>query len=172
VDILDTPAEFTEDQVYAAMVDAGIPGPVADRAYKFTQIAWGRVFLDGLGVQFAPDYLCFDAAGEVIESGKIANQPYFVAAMAAARRQPPPAGLPRMALMSADVRTVNQALNSGSKPEDLVTGPSALFMEPPTPAGMEKVRRLLRERLSAVSRRSGSEAGQSASGKKPWWWFW
>jgi len=157
-EIIAARAEFTEDDLYAAMADAGIPDSVADRAYKFTQIAWGRVFLDGLGVRFAPDYLSFNAAGEVIESGLLAEQPYFTAAMGLARRRPP-AGLPRFALMSADVSAVNSALHAGSKPEDLVTGPSALFLEPPTPAGVERAQQLLSERVSAPS-------------KKPWWRFW
>jgi len=159
VDILAARADFTEDDLYAAMADAGVPDPVADRAYKFTQIAWGRVFLDGLGVKFAPDYLCFNGRGEVIESGLLAAQPYFVAAMAAAQRDPPPSGLPRFAVMSADVSAINSALNAGSKPGNLVTGPSALFMEPPTEAGIETARRLLSERVAAPA-------------KKPWWRFW
>jgi hypothetical protein len=104
-EILDfcQPVEFTEDQVYDALAEAGVPASVADQAYKFTQIAWGRVLLEGLGIQFSPDYLCFNAAGEVVESGRLAEQPYFVAALAAARRQPPPAGLPQFALMSAEL---------------------------------------------------------------------
>ena len=65
-DIIATRTEFTEDAVYAAMVEAGVPGPAADRAYKFAQIACGRVLLDGLGVRFSPDYTCFNGAGEVI----------------------------------------------------------------------------------------------------------
>lgn len=86
VEIIATRPEFDEDEVYAAMADAQIPRRIADRAYKFTQIAWAHVFLDGLGVSLAPDYLCFNAAGEVTESGQLAQQPYFVAAMDAARR--------------------------------------------------------------------------------------
>lgn len=159
VDILASRAEFTEDELYAAMADAGVPEPVADRAYKFTQIAWGRVFLDGLGVKFAPDFLCFNGRGEIIESGLLAEQSYFVAAMTAANRHPPPAGMPQFALMSSDVSAVNSALKAGSKPENLVTGPSALFMEPPTQAGIEKAQRLLSERMAAPA-------------KKPWWRFW
>jgi len=159
VNILAARAEFTEEELYAALDAAGVPFPAADRAYKFTQIAWGRVFLDGLGIKFAPDYLCFNAAGEVIESGQLADQPHFAAALAAGRRHPPPAGLPRFALMSADVQAVNDALKSGSKPENLVAGPAALFLEPATPVGIERVRRLLSERVSAPA-------------KKSWWRFW
>jgi len=158
VEILETRSEFTQDEVYQAMVDAGVPESVADRAFKFTQIAWGRVFLDGMGIKFSQDYLCFNGAGEVLESGQLADEPYFIAAMAAAKRLPPPAGLPRLALMSSVLRAVNDALNAGSKPEDLVTGPAALFMEPATPQGMKRAARMLSERVGAH--------------KKPWWRFW
>jgi hypothetical protein len=159
VDILAARAEFTEAEVYAALTESGMESAVADRAYKFTQIAWGRAFLKGMGIRFAPDYFCLNAAGEIIESGQLAEQPYFVAAVAVARRLPPPVGLPRFALMSADVRGVNELLNGGSKPENIAIGPPVLFMEPPTPAGIERAQRVLSE-------------GVSASNKKPWWRFW
>jgi hypothetical protein len=61
--------------------------------------------------------------------------------------------------MSADVMAVNGALKAGSKAENLATGPSALFMEPPTPGGIENARRLLSEEVAAKT-------------KKPWWRFW
>jgi hypothetical protein len=116
------------------------------------------VFLDGMGIKFPADYLCFNAAGDVIESGLLAEQPYFAAAMTIARSRPP-RGLPRLALMSSDVNAVNSALKAGSKPEDLVVGPPAMFMESPTPAGMDKARQAIRDRLATQA-------------KKPWWRFW
>lgn len=72
--------------------------------------------------------------------------------------------------MSADVSTVNSALHTGSKSENLVVGPAAFFMESPTPAGMAKARQLLSERASA-SKRGGGSVRRTAS-KKPWWRFW
>jgi hypothetical protein len=158
VEIIDSDAEFTEDSVYAAMAESGIPNAIADRAFKFTQLAFGRLFLDGMGIKFPADYLCFDAAGDVIESGVLSEQPYFAAAMTIARRGPP-RGLPRLALMSSDVNAVNSALNAGSKPENLVAGPPVMFMESPTPVGIDKARQVLRDRLPAPA-------------KKPWWRFW
>ena len=151
-------AEFTEDEVYAAMTDAGIADPVTDRAYKFTQIAWGRVLLAGMGIRFAPEYTCFNGAGEVIESGRLTDQPYFAAATAAADRYAGTPGFKLLALMAAEVHAVNELLNEGSKPENLATAPPALFMEPPTPAGMERARWHLSHGLSKP--------------KKPWWRFW
>jgi hypothetical protein len=140
--------EFFDDDVYDAMFEAGVPDEIADRAFKFTQIAWGRVCLDDLGVKSDPGYLCFNADGEIIESGLLAEEPYFIAAMAAAQRSPLPAGLVRMALMSADVHAANEQFNAGSKAEDLITGPQALFMEAPNPGAVEKAQQVLRERIN------------------------
>ena len=86
-------------------------------------------------------------------------------------------------MTSADVNMINDALNDGSKPEDLVTGPSALFMEPPTTSGMDTARRLLSERFDAPTE-SGRQAAidfaqlqlisdrDDAPTKRPWWKLW
>jgi hypothetical protein len=140
------------------MIDDGFTHPVADRTYKFTQIAWGRVLLERMGIRFAPNYFCFNKHGEIIESGLLSDQPYFQAAMRLAVRHPT-AWIPNLAVMSAEVSTVNRALKSGSKPEDLVTSPPGLFMEVPTPAGIEKAR-------LEMSKQSENTP------KKPWWRFW
>lgn len=157
-DILAARTDFTEDEVYAAMATAGVPDPVADRAYKFTQIAWGRALMAGLGVCFSPEYTCFDGAGEVIEAGRLADQPYFAAATAVADRFAGTPGFQRLALMAAEVHAVNELLHKGSKPENLATTAPALFMEPPTPAGMEQARQHLLQGL--------------VKPWKPWWRFW
>jgi hypothetical protein len=157
-DIIAGRTEFTEDTVYAAMGESGVPGPVADRAYKFAQIACGRQLLSGMDISFSSDYTCFNAAGDAIESGRLAEQPYFAAATAAVGRYVGTPGFKRLALMAAEVHAVNELLNKGSRPEDLATSAPVLFMEPPTLAGMERVRQQLSQGV-----------GRS---KKPWWRFW
>lgn len=149
VTAIDGHLEFTEGDLYAAMAKARIPAPDADRAFKFTQIAWGREFMRGLGdFKFPPDYLLLNGAGDVIESGLLSKQPYFVAAMAGVKKYASSPGFSRFALMSADVQAINKALAAGSKPADLAFAPAALFMEAATPAGLEKAQRLLSERLA------------------------
>ena len=157
-DIVSPRAEFTESDVYAALADVGVPQPVADRAYKFTQIAWGRVLLDGMGINFSPEYICFNGVGEIIESGSLAEQPYFTAASSSASRYTGTPGFERLALMAAEVNAVNELLNRGSKPENLTMATPALFMEPPTPAGIDRARQHLLRGLGKP--------------KKPWWRFW
>jgi hypothetical protein len=154
------------------MAEAGIPAAVADRAYKFTQIAWGRVFLDGLGMQFSSEYLCFDGEGNVVESGLLAEQPYFVAALGLVKQYAGTPGFLRFALMSADVNAVNNALKAGSKPENLVMGSAALFLGATTPAGIDKARQLLSRRAASPDNASSSGPSASAPGGKPWWRFW
>jgi hypothetical protein len=171
-------AEFTQDDVYASLADAGIPFLVADRAFKFTQTAWGRVVLNGLGVHFAPDYLCLDGAGDVIETGLLAEQPDFIAAMSLVQRYAGSPGFKQMVLMSAELNMVNEALRAGSKPENLVMAPLAFFMEPATQEGMVKAQMLQNQRAASAastikeSGADGSVARESAPVKKPWWRFW
>jgi hypothetical protein len=171
-EIIAARGEFSEDDIYAAMAEAGIPDAVADRAYKFIQIAWGRVFLDGLGVRFSSDYLCFNGAGEVVESGLLAEEPYFVAAMSLAQQYARFPGFPRFALMSADVNAVNSALKAGSKPENLVMAPAALFLEAATPEGIDKARQFLAGRTTSPSEAGSSERRELRPANKPWWRFW
>ena len=186
-EIVAARAEFTEDDLYDAMIEAGFSESVTDRAYKFTQTAWGRVFLDGLGIQFSPGYFCLNGTGDIVESGAIADEPYFAAATVLAPRYIGTPGFARFAMMSADVHAINNALNAGSQPEDLVTGPAALFLEPATPEGLEKARQAIVAHLPVGKARNGDAAsgrdqsnrvkGNSVTNapaalapqKKPWW---
>lgn len=111
--------ELSADDIYEAMAKAEVPDDVADRAYKFTQIAWGRLFLGGLGLTFPPDYFCLNASGDIIESGLLEDEPFFVAAVRQATDRGRSKGFARFAAMSADVSAINSALHAGSKPEVL-----------------------------------------------------
>jgi hypothetical protein len=144
---------FTEEEAYTLLTEAGVPPALADRTYKFTQVAWGRVFLDGLGVQFSPEYVCFNAAGEVIESGALADEPSFAAATRLGELYRTAPGFLRLALTSAGVHAINSALNKGSKPEDLATAPAFLFLEAPTDAGMANAQKAINQYVAAIPRR-------------------
>lgn len=185
-ELVATRTKLSEEEINAMMREAGIPDPEADRALKFTQIAWGRVFLSSFGVSFSPDYFCFTADGDVVESGVLREQPYFAAAASLVRRYANTPGFQRLAVMSADVNAVNKALDAGSKAENIVTSPAALFFEAATPAGMEKARKVIAQATAAAEkeeRRKRSEAARAAEPKrpaepvnpvkpKPWWRLW
>ena len=117
--ILERHGAFFEDDVYAEMERIGIPARDADRAYKFSQIACGRVLLDAIVARFAEEYFCLNASGEIIESGRIEREPFFAAAQAlvATRRAK---WVARLGAMSADLAAINELLKRGSKPGNLV----------------------------------------------------
>lgn len=151
---------FTEDSVYAAMVAANVPHREADAAYKFTQAAWGRLLLDGMGIRFAEDYYWLNGSGGVVDSGKLSAEPHFIAATRLGKRYVSQAGFKRLAVMSAEVHAVNDLLNAGSHPENLVTAPLVLFSEPPSETGMANAERFMKDLLS---RRDQSASGESQS---------
>jgi hypothetical protein len=155
----------SEDYIYEALAHAGVPDNVADRAYKFSLIACGRRFLDGMGVRFPNEYICFNRFGDVMESGCLADEPYFCAAIDhVGPEQIGGEAFGNFALLSADVQAVNNALRSGSDPANLVAAPAFLFLEPPTESGMvsaQQVIALHMKKLKADNPR-----------RKPWWRFW
>ncbi|MBT3202254.1 MAG: hypothetical protein HN350_20330 [Phycisphaerales bacterium] len=152
-----------EDSIYESLEAAGIPGDQADRLYKFTQIAWGRVVLDGMGITFPEEYYCFDANGSVVESGLLNDVPYFKAASASAYQHKGSKGFEYIVLTSAEFNTVNQALLAGSKPKNLVMIPPLLFMEPLTEAGMIKAQDFQTNHVNSL---------KVPVNKKPKWKFW
>src|SRR5262249_9124144 len=105
------------------MAESGVPRSVACRAYEFTMIAWGRYALAGRGIRLGADYFCFNAVGDVVESGLLADQPHFVAATALAGQYARSPGAVRLASMSSDFNAVKNALIAGRKPENLVASP-------------------------------------------------
>jgi hypothetical protein len=160
--ILEGLPAFTEDDVYSAMEAAGIPATDADHAYKFTQIACGRLLLEGLVGRFSNDYSWLNSSGEVVESGQLKDEPYFAAATALVSRQPGH-WIGQLGAMSADFAAVNEALTKGSEPGDLETGPVVLFRKNPTASGLEEKANQLIEMLLKVP---------APAPRKPWWQFW
>src|SRR5262245_56854082 len=86
-EIVAASPELTEDENYEAMAAAGVPEVLADRAYKFTQIAWGRVLLDGKGIEFPPDYCYTTTNGDEEGEAVLADEPRC--------DSPPSTGVPR-----------------------------------------------------------------------------
>jgi hypothetical protein len=162
--------EFSENDIYEALSQAGIPDHLADRAYKFTQCAWGRVLLDGMGIRFSPDFLLFDKYGKVVESGRLADEPNFVVASRLADRHKGTPGFRRLVLMSADFHAVNAALNAGSHPENLVMSPMAAFIEKPLLAALGRVQETLADHCRKASNTIATDMHPPK--ETPWWRFW
>ena len=140
--------EMSQEDMCRALEDAGVPEPAAKRAVRFTQVAWGRILLDGLPKQFSPDYFVFGADGSVLESGRLEGEPFFAAAARLGARHKGSPGFMHVAMTSADFHAVNNALNAGSQARDLVMGPSYFFAEDPTDEGWRIAEKIIAGRVT------------------------
>lgn len=140
------------------------PG-VVHRVATFLPLAFFRVMFADIGVTFSPDYqrIKKDGTGEVL---KLMREPAYARAIALCPDLM--AGgltdaVKMLATCSATFNTVNSALNSGSKPENLVISPAII----PDPAAA----------AAAVERgvkqiRPVPEPCAPAQPRKSWWRFW
>ena len=160
-DLLKLQGAMSDDRMYMLMAKAGMTRDEADHVHKFAQIAWGRAFLSGMGIEFSPDYMWLDVDGRVVETGVLTSEPYFAAATQLASRYLPCPGVTDLALRSADVASVNAALKRGSKPESLLGATPLLFRAPPTAAGLAAADRLSIEDLRRRARHKVDERGDS-----------
>ena len=144
------------------LAKTGLTKETIERALNFTQIAWGRSFLAGMGITFSDLYFCFTEDGSLVESGKLEDDPYFRLATEVAGDYRGSNAFKLLALTSAELNAVNQALNRGSEPQNLVTAPASIFLDPPTEAGFKKAQSLMTQKLKE----------NQPQVQTPWWRFW
>jgi len=147
-----------------ALETCGIPRSLAVRTYHFTQLAWARVLMDGLGVGFSADYLLFDHAGDVVEAGKVDDDPSYAAAWKLAGRFRATPGFQHLVMTAADLKAVNSAILAGSKPANLTMAPAFISLEPLTPEGASKMNGIIEQHIE--------ELQSQCARKKAWWRFW
>jgi len=119
--------DASDADVADLLVRNGVPSGVATRAVAFLPLAFGRRLLRGLIT--IPDAFVVDGR-EV----PLASEPLYAIAEALAEH----AGrehIERIGLRSGEFNAVNQALNAGSKPEDLVLGAPYLTFDGPVTGG-------------------------------------
>lgn len=116
-----------DDDVVRQLAAKGVDAPVAEQVIAFVPLAFGRVFLHGLGITFADEYMIPKDGTQVRKPLK--THPVFRAAMTAAMKAQREEGVQfaNVALRSSECSAVNNALNAGSSPENLVCGPPALL---------------------------------------------
>ncbi|NUP14033.1 MAG: hypothetical protein HOW73_48990 [Polyangiaceae bacterium] len=137
----------------------GISAEAAERSTIFFQIACARAFLESVGVQPPMRYICFDVDGRIVEGGLTEDEPHYAAALQVVRSAGSLGAFVPLALESAEVGAVNQALHGGSNPNDLALGPTAVFLEPPTNQGLATAQQVILEMSPRARKRS-------------WWKFW
>jgi hypothetical protein len=103
---------------------AGVPA--AERVVAFLPIAYGRRLLDGL-VELPATFL---VGGR---EHRLTDDPIYAAADHLACTEATKADVGAIGMRSAEVSVVNQALNAGSNPADLLLSPPILMVDNPGP---------------------------------------
>ncbi|HET7229677.1 MAG TPA: hypothetical protein VFJ16_06735 [Longimicrobium sp.] len=150
----------TEPNDWAALsgglARAGLPGEMAGDVAALMPIAFGRELLDGMQIEFSPEYAVHTPGGEVRIAGQLADHPVFAAAAALAsrmvERQEGGEDFVAVATWSAEFAAVNQALNAGSDVSDLVAGPPVITQASPAAAPVTP--------------------SAPAAERRPWWKVW
>lgn len=106
------------------LIRNGLSRVEAARTLRFVPLALGRaMLLSGLGMSLSDSYLMINEAAGSREERKLADEPFFAEAMRLAPALGSEFGVDAVsavALQSFEVRAVNDALNAGAQPEDLV----------------------------------------------------
>lgn len=106
----------------AWLIRAGLSKAEAVAASRFIPLALGRaILLEGLGIALPDSYLLIH--GDAREERKLAGEKFFTATTWLAQTLGNDYGVDAIgaiALQSAEVQAVNEALNAGAQPADLV----------------------------------------------------
>jgi hypothetical protein len=145
----------------AGLAGAGVPRPLGEDVAAFMPIAFGRELLNGMGIEFSPEYATHTAGAGMQVAGRLAEHPVYGAAAALAtrmveRREGGDAFV-AVAVWSPEFSAVNEALNAGSDPANLVAGPPLIIGD------SESVH------ASAPPAPSAPPVPQA---KRPWWRVW
>ena len=118
------------------LILAGLTKQEAHDAQRFIPLAFGREVLNGTGVTLPDTYVRADANGQ--QERALKDEPFYTEAMRLAPAIASELGMEvfsAVAFQSAELHAVNNALNAGSQPEDLVAGAPLIeceiFEEPP-----------------------------------------
>jgi hypothetical protein len=127
VKTINSDPELTDEEMLFELTEQGISQPLACEMVGLFPILAGRLFLQGLGIQFSDTYDLVDADGVAIGSGALCDHPGVIAIGKQIDALVKPEAYQSVALRGAELNAVNKALNSGSKPSNLYTGPVVLF---------------------------------------------
>ena len=119
-----------------SLIRAGLSSEQAHDAVRFIPLAFGRQILDGMGIELPDSYIRVRAVDGRREEKPLAEEPFYREAMKAATILGSELGgdvFTSVAVQSSELQAVNEALNAGSQPEDLVASPPLIeWNRPPS----------------------------------------
>ncbi|MCB1049348.1 MAG: hypothetical protein H6510_02990 [Acidobacteria bacterium] len=143
---LNRAVEGWDDEAIIKELSDAFPDEAVAEVIHFVPIIAARILFRELGPVFPMTYFVLDAEGNVLEQGDLlADRPLLKAIrqFSFSLEQ-----LKAAAFRSSDAQALNNALNAGAKPEDLVMAPPVIFSEPPSQAGLLKAQETMQKLLN------------------------
>lgn len=110
--------------------EAGVPRGLAAEIVEFLPLALARALLDGMGIHFEDHYVRQTARGRVIGRKLLGDEAVFREGLAIANEiSGDGEAFIAVARWSVEYKAVNEAMNSGSLPENLRCAPPVVFAE-------------------------------------------
>lgn len=147
--------------------DEGIEADLVHQVATLAPLAFGRMVVASIGASCAPDFIRVRRDGTVEQNVRLMHQPVFARSMALTREFMNGEFLDavkRLSLESPEVRVINDALLSGSKPSNLKVS-SPIIPDPEVSANAVE-RAIGRLRDCAQQNRTAVKIA------KRWWKFW
>ena len=154
-----------DEVIVEAMEQGGCPARLAIDATRYAPIAFARQFLDGMGIMFSDEYLVLSAKGEIEERGVLSSNPLYNEALRVAPAIMSKQLINTVVFRSSEANAVNNAMNAGSKPENLRLAPLLMFNGQPTEEGLHEAQQLTTSFLQ-------TKPATKTVPAKPWWRLW
>ena len=154
-----------DEVIVEAMERRGCPVVLAIDAARYAPIAFARQFLDGMGITFSDEYLVLSANGKIEERGALSSNHLYKEAFRVAPEIMSKQLIATVVFRSSEANAVNNAMNAGSKPENLRLAPVLMFSGQPTEEGIQQAQKLTTSFLQA-------KPSAKTAPTKPWWRVW
>jgi hypothetical protein len=148
------------------LASEGIDKELVHRIYTLSPLAFGRVVLHGIGVDYSPYYTRIKSDGSLQKQLHLMREPVFARSMALSQAIMSGELLEafkELATTSAEFDAINNALHAGSNPKDLKLSPSLI---PDHDTSNQAVAQAV-EQLQNQSKKAAP-----TSLRRRWWRFW
>lgn len=128
LEIVTEDASRSDEEILETMVERGHGQDLSWQIIGLIPCFASREKLAGLGIRFSDEFVEYDLESQPVRSGKLKKHEVWSAAMGLRNRIRDCPALHHIVLRSAEFTAINEALNSGSEPQNLETSPIAIVV--------------------------------------------
>jgi hypothetical protein len=116
-----------------ALIKTDIAPWLAEKLLQFMPLAFARVYMNGMGIKFADDYICLNPQTKKEILKRFDDEPVYQDSLEVAfyiiNNNLVSEAFQAIIFRSCELNALNNLLAKGSNPENILVGPPVLFME-------------------------------------------